>query len=403
MVMPEPALGAATSAATGLPIVATPAPRDAVSPQVDGVALSRLIDAFYVAATEPQSWPEVLAAAARLIGAERVHLVADGTLDLARLGLQHGFSDEELARYRREFSKQDPWRRPPGALAPNHSAVLRCADLVDSEELLASGIYRGFFAPLGIRWCIGCAVAPLSAGAPMYVLRFFRGEHAGGFGAEAELVVGELGHHLLRIERLAAAALAQETPAAAAQGAHFVLAESGQLVQCDAAGAALLANGALRRALPRLRFAASAADAWLAAALSALRDHDFARRQLRQPGVVGKNVESRLELVTLNAPSSSPLMLAARYLLRVSTVRACSREQAAREAHARFGWTEAEFDVALRVGNGATIAAIAQARGTTLDTVRSHVKSIKRKTGVRRVADLIRLVAELTDGLRLRA
>jgi len=369
--------------------------------RVDGGRLSRLVDAAYAASADPDAWPALLAEAAQLIEADRVHVVSDGGLDLARLGLQHGFTPDELERYRRDCARVDPWRRPAGALAPGRSATLRCEDLVDAAVLLDSDAYRDFYAPLGMRWFIGCAVAPETAGAPLYVVRFFRGAQGGPFDADDEFVLGELGRHLLRIERLAARALGRDSPVGVARPATFVLSVSGQLVQCDAAGAALLAGGALRRAALRLRFAAPAADAWLASALAVLSARKAARRQLRQVGVESADVESQVELLALTPPNSSPLMVAARYLLRVSTVHTCTREQATRDASARYGWTEAEFDVALRLGNGGTIAAIAKSRGTTLDTVRSHVKSIKRKTGVRRVADLIRVIAELTDGLRL--
>ena len=366
------------------------------------VALSRLLDSAYAASTEHGRWPAFLREAAQLIGADSVHVCADGSFDLAGLGLQHGFSPEDLERYRRRYLSSDPWRRPAEALAPGRSAVVRGELLVDDGELFASEAYRDFFAPLGVRWCIGCAVAPALACSPLYVVRFFRSAAAGPFGADAEFIVGEIGRHLLRVERLAAALVGWRTAqGAGGSPAALVLSATGQLLQCDQHGAALLAAGALRRAGPRLRFASVSADAWLTTALAALPGKGGARRQVRQAGVVAPGVSSEIELVVVAQPCSSPLMLAARFLLRIATVRECTREQAAREASGRFGWTEAEFDVALRLGNGGTIAAIATARGTTLDTVRSHVKSIKRKTGVRRAADLIRVIAELTDGLRV--
>lgn len=60
-----------------------------------------------------------------------------------------------------------------------------------------------------------------------------------------------------------------------------------------------------------------------------------------------------------------------------------------------FRLTEAEASVALAVAGGATACAIAAARGTTTQTIRSHLKAIFIKTGLKRQAGLVALIMQL--------
>ena len=59
---------------------------------------------------------------------------------------------------------------------------------------------------------------------------------------------------------------------------------------------------------------------------------------------------------------------------------------------AQLGLTQAEAGVALALAAGATIAEIAEARGTSTGTVRHQVKAAMAKTLSRRQSDLVRAV-----------
>jgi DNA-binding CsgD family transcriptional regulator len=58
----------------------------------------------------------------------------------------------------------------------------------------------------------------------------------------------------------------------------------------------------------------------------------------------------------------------------------------------RFGLTLAEANVALEVLNGDGRGAVAARLGISMTTVRTHLSSIFEKTGVRRQAELVRLL-----------
>lgn len=57
-----------------------------------------------------------------------------------------------------------------------------------------------------------------------------------------------------------------------------------------------------------------------------------------------------------------------------------------------YGLSEAEAEVCWRITNGDSVVGIAKATGSTKETVRSQLKRVFRKTGVRRQPDLVRLV-----------
>lgn len=76
------------------------------------------------------------------------------------------------------------------------------------------------------------------------------------------------------------------------------------------------------------------------------------------------------------------------------------RLQVCRDAEAlriAYGLTRAESDVAIMIGNGATLHEIAEVRQVSIETVRSILKSILNKTGLRRQAELAAMVVSLVS------
>ena len=71
-----------------------------------------------------------------------------------------------------------------------------------------------------------------------------------------------------------------------------------------------------------------------------------------------------------------------------------SRSQS-RSLRRQYRLTKAESDVAAAVGNGFSIAEIADQRQTTTTTTRWFVRQILEKTGARTQADIVRLCARL--------
>ena len=71
--------------------------------------------------------------------------------------------------------------------------------------------------------------------------------------------------------------------------------------------------------------------------------------------------------------------------------------QAVALLRANLGLTEAEAQVALMLGTGEDRSSIQAARGIGRETLRSHIRSIFGKLGVRREADAVRLLSQFID------
>ena len=65
--------------------------------------------------------------------------------------------------------------------------------------------------------------------------------------------------------------------------------------------------------------------------------------------------------------------------------------------HSRFHLTPAEVRIALGIARGESLATIAIANGTSVETVRTQLKSVFNKTGTHRQAELAVLIGRLTD------
>ena len=69
------------------------------------------------------------------------------------------------------------------------------------------------------------------------------------------------------------------------------------------------------------------------------------------------------------------------------------------ELAAIYGLTSAEAELAVAIGNGVSLKQAAAKRGVKLSTVRSQTLSLLQKTGARRQADLVRMIATLPSSL----
>ncbi len=68
----------------------------------------------------------------------------------------------------------------------------------------------------------------------------------------------------------------------------------------------------------------------------------------------------------------------------------------------RFCLTPAEAQIALGIADGETLAAVAEARGVSVSTARTQLKSVFVKTGTHRQAELVALLVGPRNRLRRR-
>ena len=185
-------------------------------------------------------------------------------------------------------------------------------------------------------------------------------------------------------------------------GAVLVLDAARSVVYANAAGQAQLADGTHLRCDMRGRaaFADPVADRRLAIALG----------QLNQPGTgagaavfrlsgPGPSMTCRTARLDLPDLATHPALLLTRALdapcLLLTLARDFSASQAHRALIANHALTTAEADIAVGVTEGHGLAELAEARGTSLHTVRNQLKAVLSKTGQHSQRDLVRLVIHL--------
>jgi len=181
----------------------------------------------------------------------------------------------------------------------------------------------------------------------------------------------------------------------------FLLGQRGEIVQANAAGEAMLvARSPLRTRNGRIDLAIPAANRALQAALVAAREGDvgLGARGTSIPlrGEVSAGDELVLHLLPLNAVRRQSID-ADRSAAFALFVRRVDRDDVTAIATfvQRFQLTPKEADVLQTVVEVGGVPQAADVLGLSPATVRTHVTSIFNKSGVRRQADLIRLLMEM--------
>jgi DNA-binding CsgD family transcriptional regulator len=111
-------------------------------------------------------------------------------------------------------------------------------------------------------------------------------------------------------------------------------------------------------------------------------------------GTVLVSRRSRPQLQILISPIRNPMLQSSQKIAAVAFINDPLRQQRPDQAVLRtlYGLTPAECRVALLLGDGQAPQQIANTVGVTENTVRSQIKSVFSKTGVKRQGELIRLL-----------
>lgn len=369
-----------------------------VAQQLDTRQTCALIDLLYQGVEDRQAWCEFLQRSADALGASSAQFFSNGAVGREGFWLPYGVEPGTLERYDAHFRRLDAWYAARPQLAPGQWALLRYEQMVPDEIFLQSEFYHDFLRPQQIRWGRSVFLAPPANGASEYVLSWFRGPHRACFGAREEALIAEIGRHLARIEQLGAASVHARARLEEPGCAVFLLSEFGGLIQCNDEAEELQRAGAVVVEPWGLRFAAQEINFWLYNALhprGRARGADASPRLSARLDPLGPiDVDLRPAALAL----CSPLLRIARHALTVRPLHRLQGAGAMREAARRYRWTKAETATAAQLAGGATVASIAAARGVSVETVRSHLKAAKRKAGVSRQVDLVRLLVRIASG-----
>ncbi len=368
----------------------------------------RLISQIFSAALDGSQWQVFLDSLRRVSNGVQTHVFGHDLSKSDSVVVGHsGYGEEYLESWNAYFGARNVWA--PGIFNSRVGQSLPIASFYPDEALVKTEFYNDWVLPQEDLRAGGGAVLVKSSTRFFAIGGNIRAKDAERLEAPFLELVQRLTPHLqaaLAITRRIGALEVENNVLAQAGagpgGAVLVLDAARSVVYANAVGQAQLADGTHLRCDMRGRaaFADPVADRRLAIALG----------QLNQPGTgagaavfrlsgPGPSMTCRTARLDLPDLATHPALLLTRALdapcLLLTLARDFSASQAHRALIANHALTTAEADIAVGVTEGHGLAELAEARGTSLHTVRNQLKAVLSKTGQHSQRDLVRLVIHL--------
>jgi DNA-binding CsgD family transcriptional regulator/PAS domain-containing protein len=353
--------------------------------------LSHLLEGLYEASVAPELWRTALQRIANAVGGSTSGLVvqnqATGGFPLAATDWRA--PEEGLQAYFDHYGQHDELREHA-----NHriGEVLTDQQLV-TPQIACTETYNDFYVRFGLSRSIGYVWHP-GADELASVVVYKSGEDGAFSAADAELV-SFLVPHLERAVRISSA-LGQA--AAEASGWRGMLDRfSSSVILVNREGRVIASNSSAASMLSR-------ADGLVVAKGELRGSQSRETTALRRLVAITASQEPQScpgEIEISRPSGKSPLLISAaphriaggeRGVLLIVTDPAAMPEHLHGHLRRRFGMTESEATIAVRLSAGASLPEIAEERGSSLHTVRTQVKQVLQKAGARTQADLVRTI-----------
>ena len=356
----------------------------------DATLLDRLADRAYEAAVRPGLWPEVLDLIAGASGSFGTILFTVDTLGQGR-----SVVSGEVGRWWQEWIAEG-WNarsvRAPRLLALRHPGWVRDLDILTPEEIEVLPEYVEFLGPRGLKW--GAATDVPLPGGDRAIFSLERLASQGPFTGETVALLNGIRPHLAR-----AAVMTTRLVDERARTAVETLALLGL------PAVALAADGTVRMtndlfATEREVWSTRGADRLALADPRAARLFQVALqspqtlRAGRSLALEARESGERAVLHLIPVTGSACDIFTNTAALAVLT-KAGGGVAATPLLRALFDLTPAEAELAASLAAGETLDEIAARRNRSLETLRSHMKCLRQKTGCRRQAELAALLAGL--------
>jgi DNA-binding CsgD family transcriptional regulator len=357
------------------------------------------VDAVYAASTAPELWHDALRSIARLFGgvATTMEVFNKRPMGLAEFRVA-GLPPRAETAYLEHYAKHNP--RADYALSHLGEAVLWDAKVIDERAMDRTPYYAKYLKSIGLRYFISGQIAnnrDIQA-----VIAVQRSPRQGHVGRRHIALMRRLIPHVHRAfdvdMRLRAAAhdgqALEQTLDWLLDGVVLLSADGTVAYANDAIRIFAAANDGVRLSKTTIEFGTVEARARLQSALGVVvRPHD------------GQADSRAVSDFPIPRPSGAPP-----YLVSVRPLRAAGRMHgrsdnavaavfirdpvATRPAEISalrqaYGLTEAEADLARAVQAGISPPSYAQARAVSLNTIYTHLRRIKEKTGTKRTAELM--------------
>jgi DNA-binding CsgD family transcriptional regulator len=364
--------------------------------------LSALIGKIYDVALAPSGWPDVLQGVRAFIDAETVTLNAYDLADKTPpWQYEVGNDPRWMQVYVEKYYAINPYMDDVARLASGEVTV--ASGRPDFEDLPRSEFYRGWLKPQGF---LDASVLVIDKTfSSISTLVSVRHERQGLFDeAEVRRLYELLYPHLRRSVLIGSIIAGQGARLDAFTGVLdalsagvFLLTDKGEIAHANAAGEAMLAAGApVKKVGGRLELPAGEAARAFREALASVGAGEAALGGKGAAIPIGASAGHVAHLLPLNGARRKAIEADRSVALILFVKRNDPADAVALAAFARrFGLTPQETRVLQAVVQVGGVPLAADLLGLSVNTVRTHVTAIFDKTGVRRQADLIRIVMEM--------
>lgn len=369
-------------------------------------ALSHLIGQIYDAVVDPSLWTSVLAQTCGFTDAERAILIHEDGADPANSLFEISFHDPDWERlYLNSYMMINPARLAMGRWVKPGDVVLT-TDYMTEGEYARTRFVREF---LSLRQCVDVATAILDVAPTSFtVLGVVRNQAQGYADAEVGRRLALLAPHFRRavtlgnlFERRRMMADSLAATVAGLKAGVFILAEDAGVAYANDRALRMVEDGQVVRIdKGRLAPLDTRARAALAAALGAASHGDEALGD-EDPSIVFRSAGGAAWIGTVMALDSGRRRVTTFHPGAVATL--CLREASPLTPPVPaaltelYGLTRREMTVLSTLMEANGVADAADLLGVSEGTLKSHLKSIFRKTGTRRQADLVKLAAAVAS------
>ncbi len=367
------------------------------------------IEAVHAAGLNTDRWPEALDAVTRLIGGRGATLeILDKSTFRPRLFLSHGLPLPGQVAYVDQYVALNP--RIPSHLGAKSGDVLYDHCTVDAETMQRSPFYAEFLARFDCRFYV-CGIIE-SSPEHFTAITVQRSPQQGHVELAGIALMRKVLPHVHQAFDVAQRLKRSGEIRDALERTLDWLADGVALLQAD--GKVIYANerfqgiarrnGGIRLSKGMIEFADAEARDKFNAALAAIlrlkagatddvRTADFA--VMRPDGAESYFVSVR-PLIDRDGPSR-PSQAVAIVLVRDPFGRDAATIGALRDL---FGFTQAEAALARALQSGVTLQDYARERALSLNTIYTHLRRLREKTGCTRMTELIHKLNELRLPLR---
>ena len=372
----------------------------------DDQRLSCLIANIYDAALDAALWPDVLHEIANFVGGQAAGLLSKDSVSKTGIATYHaGVDPHYLQLYAQIYCKFDP-------MAALHffdiEQVVSIPELIVFDEFCQGRFYQEWVKPQG--W-LDAANTVLDKSVTSYAyLSIIRNETAGMVDDEMRRRMRLVVPHVRRavligraidLKTAEAASLADTLDGLGA--GMFLIDRTGRIVHANAAGHAILqADDYLRAAGGRLVANEPHVNRTLHDMFSAAGggDAELGSKGIAVPLLASDGTRHVAHVLPLTSGARRRAHTAYAAVAALFVHRAALETPSPPEAIAKtYRLTPTELRVLLAIVKVGGVPEVAEALGVAAETVKTHLGHLYEKTGARRQADLVKLVAGFSSPL----